>query len=346
MELALKALGRVMPARGESVGVGLLAGLATLVLALLITYDVLMRYFLNQPQLFVDEIGGFLQVLVIFGGAAYTFRVGGHVRVDLVTSHRAAGDAGVAAASLTSLLGLVFLAMVIWVTTQSALTAYRYGRVSAVHALPAVAADGCSFPPASPLMALVMVGTLGRQLRRRARSAAARDEVPPDDGPRERGRSSARSSSRCCSSSSRWAWRSPSRWASSGVLGLLYLKGWTVGLGVVGSIAWSNASSFSFVAVPLFVFMSGILLHSGIGKGSTRRWRAGSASSPAGSRWPASSPARSSRAVSGSSVATAATIGMIAIPGDGAAGVRAAASSSARSPPAGRSASSSRPRCP
>ena len=42
-----------------------------------------------------------------------------------------------------------------------------------------------------------------------------------------------------------------------GVLGLLYLKGWTVGLGVVGSIAWSNATSFSFIAVPLFVFMSG-----------------------------------------------------------------------------------------
>src|SRR2546429_7985686 len=52
-----------------------------------------------------------------------------------------------------------------------------------------------------------------------------------------------------------------------GVIGLLYLKGWTVGLGVVGSIAWSNATSFSFIAVPLFVFMSGILLHSGIGKG-------------------------------------------------------------------------------
>src|SRR2546422_4245188 len=32
-----------------------------------------------------------------------------------------------------------------------------------------------------------------------------------------------------------------------GVLGLLWLKGFTVGLGVVGSIAWSNASSFSFI---------------------------------------------------------------------------------------------------
>ena len=55
-----------------------------------------------------------------------------------------------------------------------------------------------------------------------------------------------------------------------GALGLLYLKGWTVGLGVVGSIAWTNATSFSFVAVPLFVFMSAVLLHSGVGAGLFR----------------------------------------------------------------------------
>src|SRR5439155_1477103 len=34
-----------------------------------------------------------------------------------------------------------------------------------------------------------------------------------------------------------------------GVLGLLWLKGWTVGLGVVGSVAWSNATSFSFIVL-------------------------------------------------------------------------------------------------
>src|SRR2546425_3463551 len=80
-----------------------------------------------------------------------------------------------------------------------------------------------------------------------------------------------------------------------GMLGLLWLKGFTIGLGVVGSIAWSNASSFSFIAVPLFVFMSGILLHSGIGKGlytAVARWVS---FLPADWRWPASSRARSSR---------------------------------------------------
>ena len=99
-----------------------------------------------------------------------------------------------------------------------------------------------------------------------------------------------------------------------GVLGLLWLKGFTVGLGVVGSIAWSNASSFSFIAVPLFVFMSGILLHSGIGKGlhtAVARWVS---FLPAGLAVASIFSCAIFAAISGSSVATAATIGMIAIP--------------------------------
>jgi len=49
---------------------GLLAGAATLAIVLLISYDALMRYFFDQPQLFVDELASFLEVLIIFGGLA------------------------------------------------------------------------------------------------------------------------------------------------------------------------------------------------------------------------------------------------------------------------------------
>jgi tripartite ATP-independent transporter DctM subunit len=99
-----------------------------------------------------------------------------------------------------------------------------------------------------------------------------------------------------------------------GLVGLLWLKGWTVGLGVVGSVAWSNASSFSFVAVPLFVFMSAILLHSGIGESlyaAVARWVG---FLPGGLAVASVFACAIFAAVSGSSVATAATIGMIAIP--------------------------------
>jgi tripartite ATP-independent transporter DctM subunit len=99
-----------------------------------------------------------------------------------------------------------------------------------------------------------------------------------------------------------------------GAAGLLYLKGFTVGLGVIGSIAWSNATSFSFVAVPLFVFMSGILLHSGIGSGLFRAVAQWVGFLPGGLAVASVFSCAIFAAVSGSSVATAATIGMIAIP--------------------------------
>src|SRR5438034_4235852 len=99
-----------------------------------------------------------------------------------------------------------------------------------------------------------------------------------------------------------------------GVLGLLWLKGWTVGLGVVGSVAWSNATSFSFIAVPLFVFMSAILLHSGIGRGlftAVARWVG---FLPGGLAAAGAFSCAFFAAVPGSSVPTAAPFGMTRFP--------------------------------
>jgi TRAP-type C4-dicarboxylate transport system permease small subunit len=155
----------------------LVSGLATLVLALIISFDVLMRYFLNRPQLIVDEVGPFLLLLVVFGAVAQTYRVGGHVRVDLVTSHLSP-TARAWLRLLNLALGLVFLAVVIWVTGQSALTAYRYGRVSAVMLYP-LWVPMFLIPAGLLLMALCMVGTLRRQLRAALGPRAGRDEVPP-----------------------------------------------------------------------------------------------------------------------------------------------------------------------
>jgi len=158
---------------------GLLAGFATLAIVLFVSYDVLMRYFFDQPQLFVDEVASFLQVLLIFGGAAYTFRVGGHVRVDLITTHvPRAARAWMRLVTLT--LGVAFLAVVIWVTTQSAYTAYRYGRVSAVMLYP-LWLPMAFIPAGLALMGLAMLVALGRQVKLTLDPAARRDEVAPDD---------------------------------------------------------------------------------------------------------------------------------------------------------------------
>jgi C4-dicarboxylate transporter DctQ subunit len=160
----------------------LLSGLATLVLAVMISFDVLMRYFFNRPQLIVDEVGPYLLLVVIFGAAAQTFRVGGHVRVDLVTAYvPRPARAWLRVVNLT--LGIAFLAVVIWVTTQSALTAFRYGRVSAVLLYP-LWMPMLLIPAGLLLMALCMVETLRRQLKAALGPRAGRDEVPPSPGVR------------------------------------------------------------------------------------------------------------------------------------------------------------------
>jgi TRAP-type C4-dicarboxylate transport system permease small subunit len=155
----------------------LLSGLATLALVLLISFDVLMRYFLNRPQLIVDEVAPYLLLIVIFGAAAQTFRIGGHVRVDLVTS-LLPGAARAWLRAFNLALGILFLAIVIWVTTQSALTAFRYGRVSAVMLYP-LWVPMLMIPTGLLIMALCMAGTLGRQIKAALGPPGGRDEVPP-----------------------------------------------------------------------------------------------------------------------------------------------------------------------
>lgn len=154
-----------------------LSGLATLALAVIISFDVLMRYFFNRPQLLVDEVAPYLLLLVIFGAAAQTFRLGGHVRVDLVTAVLPpAARAWLRVVNLV--IGIGFLAIVIWVTTQSALTAFHYGRVSAVMLYP-LWVPMLMIPAGLLLMALCMVEALRRQWRAARGPRARRDEVPP-----------------------------------------------------------------------------------------------------------------------------------------------------------------------
>jgi TRAP-type transport system small permease protein len=154
-----------------------LAGLAVLAIVVLISIDVLMRFFFNQPQLFVDEVASFLEILVIFGGLTYTFRTGGHVRVDLLTG-RLPRPARAWLRLLSLLIGLAFLGVVIWPTVQSALTAYRYGRVSTVMLYP-LWLPMLLIPAGLALLGAAMLVTLARQVRVLRRPDA--DEVPPDE---------------------------------------------------------------------------------------------------------------------------------------------------------------------
>lgn len=123
------------PLERLSEAITLVTGATVLVTTLLITFDVLMRYFLNQPQLFVDELTSFFLVGIIFVGTGPTFYRGGHIRVDLVTN--CLGPKNQRRLRIITLaVGLVLLGIIIRETFISTLAASRMGRVSAVMLYP------------------------------------------------------------------------------------------------------------------------------------------------------------------------------------------------------------------
>ena len=70
---------------GISNGLGVVSGIAILIISLIVTADVVMRYLFNSPFLFAGETCEFLLSLIVFAGLGYTFQKGGHIRVDLIT---------------------------------------------------------------------------------------------------------------------------------------------------------------------------------------------------------------------------------------------------------------------
>ena len=90
-----------------------LAAISLLGSLVLVVYSVVMRYFLNQPAAWVDEMVGYLLVACVMLAAADALLEGEHLAVDLVTERLSARGkrltllAGLAAVAASALL-LVF----------------------------------------------------------------------------------------------------------------------------------------------------------------------------------------------------------------------------------------------
>ena len=93
-------------------------------LALLITFAVLGRYSGAFSLLFTDEVSGYLLVLLVFIGLAYTDEKEGHIYIDLLTRHltlRARHSLQV----IASFLLLGFVVLLLWRCFDLALTSYQ-----------------------------------------------------------------------------------------------------------------------------------------------------------------------------------------------------------------------------
>ncbi|MHB1044282.1 MAG: TRAP transporter small permease subunit [Eubacteriales bacterium] len=65
---------------------GLSVGIMALLMAIFVTYDVILRYLMNTPSMWVTEVSTYMMGYITFMGAAYALSEGAHVGVDLITT--------------------------------------------------------------------------------------------------------------------------------------------------------------------------------------------------------------------------------------------------------------------
>jgi len=94
-------------------GFGLLAGTLTVAMMLAVTYEVLARYVFRNPTDWVLTVTEMMLAACAFLGAAYTLRVGGHVRIDLVVNRLRPRVRGILS-TITSIIALTYCAVVTW----------------------------------------------------------------------------------------------------------------------------------------------------------------------------------------------------------------------------------------
>lgn len=90
-----------------------LAAAITVIMAASITYSVFLRYVLNTPQTWTDELMGYLMVAVVMFGLGETVRRGDHIAVDLLTTRL--GPRGRVVARVWALVAMIIVAAVLLV---------------------------------------------------------------------------------------------------------------------------------------------------------------------------------------------------------------------------------------
>lgn len=95
-----------------------LAGIVILLMMLSVTAEVVMRYFLNRPIVWVLEVNEYAILYTAFLGSAWVLSKEGHVIVEVVVDQlkpRAQAMTGI----ITSILGAIACAVLVWYSTQA-----------------------------------------------------------------------------------------------------------------------------------------------------------------------------------------------------------------------------------
>ena len=113
-----------------NLALGMVSGLGILAMGLILTYEVVCRYFFGSPTIWAQEVAIYLYMWTMLAAASYTLQTRKHVHVDLVTE-RLSPRARMLAEAATSAVGGLFCAIVSLQAYEMIAATVRFGKLSA-----------------------------------------------------------------------------------------------------------------------------------------------------------------------------------------------------------------------
>jgi TRAP-type C4-dicarboxylate transport system permease small subunit len=144
-------------------------GIAVLLSAFILTYEVIVRYVLRVATIWEIEISVFLTIMATFIGAAYGLKDGAHVNIDLVT-RLLPTSVQRKLSSVTSILSLIFCILIAWKGWEMWWEAYSKGWVSESLWSPPLSIPYFFLPLGMTLLSLQYIVEIIKTLRAKGKS--------------------------------------------------------------------------------------------------------------------------------------------------------------------------------
>jgi TRAP-type C4-dicarboxylate transport system permease small subunit len=102
---------------------GVIAGILFMTMALVVTYNVVMRYFVARPPVWAIETTEYIMVYATFLAAAWVLSVDGHVKIDILVMRLSPRNRYLLSV-IVSFLGFVACAVLGWFAAKSTYDLY------------------------------------------------------------------------------------------------------------------------------------------------------------------------------------------------------------------------------
>ncbi len=138
-----------------------LSSLAIFLSALVLTYEVIVRYILRVPTIWEIEFSVYLIIMATFLGAAYGLKEGAHINIDLIT-RLLPGRLNARLSQVTSFISFLFCVLIAWKGWGMWWEAYSKGWKSESLWGPSLAVPYFFLPLGMTLLALQYLIQMGR----------------------------------------------------------------------------------------------------------------------------------------------------------------------------------------